>query len=255
MIDDRFFVDKQLNKEIPIPLYYQLKEMLLEYIMLHKEQSALPTETQLCEHFQISRTTVRQALGELAAEGFLVRHKGKGTMILPKKIDQDFLFVLESFNDEMQEKGLIPHTKVVSNSLVAASPSVAQALNVVEGEPVVQLVRLRKVNETPIVLVISFLPATYHQLGNLVNEDLVHHSLYQLMEQKYGVSIEASRRTIEIRLAGDFEAEQLKIPVHSPLQYIETISTTTEDFAVEYSKASYRGDLNRFVIEIRKRKV
>ncbi len=247
--------EKQLNKDIPIPLYYQLKELLLEYIFARDKETTLPTESQLCEHFQISRSTVRQALGELTNDGFLVRHKGKGTMIRPRKIDQDFLYVLESFNDEMHEKGLNPHTQVLSLSLVDASPSVAEALGMNRKDRVVQLVRLRGANDIPMVLVTSFLPAGYHGLGNLIGDDLEHDSLYRLMEQKYDVPIEASRRVVEIRLAGDFEAAHLKVPVHAPMQYIETVSITTGAVPVEFSKASYRGDLNRFFIETRKRKL
>jgi GntR family transcriptional regulator len=233
-----FLRDKQLNKDIPIPLYYQLKELLLEYITSNEEETPLPTESQLCEHFQVSRSTVRQALGELTSDGFLVRHKGKGTMILPRKIDQDFLVVLESFNDEMHEKGLVPNTQVLNLILTQASPAVSKALAIGKGDPVVQLVRLRSANGTPMVLVSSFLPASYHGLSSMVDEDLVHHSLYKLMEQKYHVPIEASRRVIEIRMAGDFEATHLQVPAHSPLQYIETVSTTTDGVPIEYSKAS-----------------
>lgn len=250
-----FLRDKQLNKDIPIPLYYQLKELLLEYITSNEEQTPLPTESQLCDHFQVSRSTVRQALGELTSDGFLVRHKGKGTMILPRKIDQDFLVVLESFNDEMHEKGLTPNTEVLSLALTEASPLVSKALRIEKGSHVVQLVRLRSANGVPMVLVSSFLPADYHGLVGMVDEDLQKHSLYKLMEQKYKVPIESSRRVIEIRMAGDFEATHLQVPVHSPLQYIETVSTTTDDVPIEYSKASYRGDLSRFVIDIRKKRI
>jgi GntR family transcriptional regulator len=176
-------------------------------------------------------------------------------MILPRKIDQDFLVVLESFNDEMHEKGLTPNTEVLSLALTEASPLVSKALRIEKGASVVQLVRLRSANGVPMVLVSSFLPADYHGLVGMVDEDLQKHSLYKLMEQKYKVPIESSRRVIEIRMAGDFEATHLQVQAHAPLQYIETVSTTTEDIPVEYSKASYRGDLSRFVIEIRKKKI
>jgi GntR family transcriptional regulator len=105
------------------------------------------------------------------------------------------------------------------------------------------------------VLVTSCIPAEYMNLGNLVHEDLTHNSLYKIMEQHYHVPINSSRRVIEIRSAGDFEAQHLRIPKHAPLQYIETISTTINNIPIEYSKASYRGDLSRFIIEIRKKKL
>lgn len=252
---DSVLFGKQLNKAIPIPLYYQLKELLLEYIQTAPDQVLLPTETVLCEYFGISRSTVRQALGELTAEGYLVRHKGKGTMVLPKKIEQDFLLVLESFNDEMHEKGLVPKTQVLSLSIESPSPSVIKALQLQPGMQVVQLVRLRSTNDLPIVLVATYLPAHYHGMEALIHDDLEHESLYKLMESVYAVPICTSRRTMEIRLAGDFEALHLQIPLQAPLQYIETISATDDGSPVEFSRAYYPGDRNKFVIETRRKRV
>lgn len=252
---DTFFADKQLNKNVPIPFYYQLKELLLEYIQESPAHTLFPTETQLCDHFGISRTTVRQTLGELTAEGYLLRQKGKGTMIVPKKIVQDFLYVLESFNDEMQEKGLIPHTEVLSLIETSPSPSVSQALQISPDAKVVQLIRLRSTNNEPIVLVNTFIPADAFGLRALLFEDFNTGSLYQIMEKKFGVTIEASKRTVEIRLAGEFEAKHLQIPLHAPLQYIETISQNNEGLPIEFSRAYYRGDKNKFVIETRKRPI
>ena len=250
---ENFFTSRQLNKRIPIPLYYQLKELLMDYIQNAQDQTTLPTESWFCEHFDISRSTVRQALGELSAEGYIVRHKGKGTMVVPRKIEQDFLIVLESFNDEMQEKGLTPQTVVLSHSLIQSSASVQKALQLPPGDDVVQLVRLRSIDEEPIVLVTTFLPVACFGLGGMVNEDLTHHSLYKLMESKYQVVLSSSRRMLEIRLAGDFEALHLGVRKGDPLQYIETISSNGDGSPVEYSRAYYRGDKNKFIIETKRK--
>lgn len=252
---DRFFTQRYLNKEIPIPFYYQLKELLLEYIAQAEPGSSIPTETQLCEHFDISRTTVRQALGELTSEGLLYRQKGKGTMILPQKIEQEFLYVLESFNDEMQHKGLIPNTKVLSFEAVQASSSVASALGIEAGDQVLSLTRVRSTNGEPIVLVSTYLPAERYGLRALLQEDLEQHSLYERMKSICSVQIEASRRTLEIRQSGSFESEHLHVKPGSPLQYIETVSTSSEKIPIEYSRAYYRSDKNKFVIEITRKRL
>ncbi len=252
---ETFFRSKPLNKQIPIPLYYQLKELLLDYIQSAGDNTVLPTETWLCGHYDISRSTVRQALGELAAEGYIVRHKGKGTMVVPRKIEQDFLIVLESFNDEMQEKGLTPRTAVLSRSVGSPPQSVQNALKLSPGQEAVQLVRLRSTNDEPVVLVTTYLPAAYNNLDKIIEEDLEHDSMYKIMGSKFGVSIASSRRMLEIRLAGDFEALHLGVPKGSPLQYIETVSSSEEGKAVEYSRAFYRGDRNKFVIETTRKKL
>lgn len=250
---DDAILKKKINKNIPIPLYYQLKELLLEYIENSDEDAVLPTETTLCSIHNISRSTVRQALGELTAEGYITRKKGKGTAILPRKIKQDFLVILESFNDEMQEKGLKPTTEVISKSIMVPYLSVQKALNLSSEDEVIQLVRMRSINEIPLVLVTTYLPADYHNLRKIIHEDLEHKSMYNLLETKYDTFIISCRRMLEIRLAGDFEAQHLKVEKGAPLQYIETVSTDADRQPIEFSKAFYRGDNNKFFIETVKR--
>jgi GntR family transcriptional regulator len=198
---------------------------------------------------------VRQALQELVNEGVIERHKAKGSVSIPKKLEQNFLSVLESFNDEMKEKGLLPTTQVLNLSLITPSVTIQEALELPPEEEVVQLIRLRGTEDEPIVLVHTYLPASFKGIRNLIQEDLVHNSLYTLLQSKYHVAIDWTRRIIEIRSAGEFEAKQLHIKVKDPLQYIETISRTKEGVPFEFSKAYYRGDLNKFVIEIRNKRL
>ena len=80
--------DKQLNKNTPIPLYFQLKKLILDELDSGELPvgSMLPTENELIEMFGISRTTVRQAITELVQEGKLYRIKSKGTFVSKPKI-------------------------------------------------------------------------------------------------------------------------------------------------------------------------
>lgn len=247
------FLKKSLNKNTPIPLYFQLKELLLEYIEAVGEAGTLPSESTLSEVFDISRSTVRQALGELVTEGYISRKKGKGTKILPHKIKQDFLVILESFNDEMQHKGLRPNTTVLVRIITTPSSSVRKYLNLAPNDEVVQLVRLRSIDSQPLVLVTTYLPADYQNFRNIIHENLEEESMYKLMEQKYDTLIVSCKRMLEIRLAGDYEAQHLGIEKGAPLQYIETISTDANDNPIEFSKAYYRGDNNKFFIDVVKR--
>jgi multiple sugar transport system substrate-binding protein len=69
----------------PIPLYFQLKTLLLEEIIegRYDPDTRLPTEHELCERFKISRTPVTRALSELAEEGVILRHRRRGTFVNP----------------------------------------------------------------------------------------------------------------------------------------------------------------------------
>ena len=83
---------KKIDKNTPIPLYFQLKSLLLAEIEdgTYLADSLIPTEKELCDMFHISRTTVRQALAELVQEGYLYRVKSKGTFVARPKIRQDY---------------------------------------------------------------------------------------------------------------------------------------------------------------------
>ncbi len=245
--------DKSIDKSIPIPLYFQLKEILLGYLETLEDGDIIPTEVDLCKHFDISRPTVRQAINELVTEGQIVRRKGKGSFVSRSKIKQDFLLVLESFNTEMAEKGLTPETKLVSIKIRGASARAAEVFGINTGDDLVFISRLRSINNEPIVLVNTWLPAD--RFASILNFDMEHESLYEVMENEFGCVLTNTKRYLEARLAGDFEAEKLEISVGDPVQFIETIATEGDDIPVEFSLAYYRGDRNRFALEVSRRGV
>ena len=118
-----FLENKELDKRVPIPLYFQLKEMIVDEIKSGKYEvdSLIPTEKEMSERFDISRTTVRQAITELVQEGWLYRVKSKGTFIARQKIRQDFLQRLETFADQMNRIGMEPSTEVLEYKVTKAS--------------------------------------------------------------------------------------------------------------------------------------
>ena len=105
----------RIDKSVPIPLYFQLKELILAEIKEghYKSGDLIPTEKEISDAFQISRTTVRQAITELVQEGRLYRVKSKGTYVAQPKITQEFIRKIESFNDQMYRSGMTPSTEVL----------------------------------------------------------------------------------------------------------------------------------------------
>ncbi|MFP4562565.1 MAG: GntR family transcriptional regulator [Spirochaetia bacterium] len=244
------FREQSLNRDIPIPLYYQLKELLLEVIKVSEVGTVIPSEMELCSRYNISRPTVRQALKELVVEGHLQRHKGKGTFVSRPKINQDFLLVLESFNDEMQQKGLRPETEVLEFEKTESDRRIREKLALADHEPVIKLRRLRSIDGEPMVLVLTYLP--YSLFPGLLDKDMQSASLYGTLEDEYGCILSRSIRTLESRLAGEYEARILGVPKGAPLQYIETTTYRNDGRPVEFSIAQYRGDRNSFTFELSK---
>ena len=138
-----------LNKTIPIPLYFQLKELILADIKSGKSPygSMIPTENEFVTVLNVSRTTVRQAITELVQEGWLYRVKSKGTFVSEPKLQQDFATKIESFEQQMQRLGKVPRTEVLELIEEKASADVAQALQIEVGSKVVLLHRRRFADE------------------------------------------------------------------------------------------------------------
>ncbi len=247
------FEGKQLDKSIPVPLYYQLKEILLDYVQSNEQDGTLPPEVEICRRFDISRPTVRQAINELVANGYLERFKGKGTFIAKRKIRQDYLLMIESFHNEMHGKGLTHDTRVLELAAVPANEHVGAVLRIPPSSEVVKLFRLRSVNAEPIVLVQTYLPHALYP--GMLTKDFKSNSLYHIVETEYGQRIKRSTRTIEAIKADEYLAGLLVIAKGDPIQFIESISYLEGDTPFEYTRAYYRGDRNRFTFELTEDKV
>lgn len=241
----------QLDKSIPVPLYYQLKKQILALIQNSslKEGDMLPPENELCDRLGISRPTVRQAFGELVNEGYLNRYKGRGTFVAAPKIDERFLSKLESFNSEMAQKGMKPSTQVLKLEKIPAYLKANEKLGLGLDAPLIHLRRLRFADDMPLVFVDTYLP--YEECTALLEVDFSTTSLYDAFETICGVRVQRVVREIEAVNARRKEAELLRISQNKALCLVETLAYAPGlPQPVEFSIARYRGDLNKFSVEI-----
>ena len=239
---------RRIDKNSPIPMYHQLKGILDDLISEMSVGDPIPTEKQLCERYEVSRTTVRQALQDLVIEGRLNRMKGKGTFIAEPKINQDFLIELESFQKEMEKKGLRPSTRVLQFQLIPAGARIALNLAMSEHHSVYFIQRLRFADGEPIVLVNTTLPAVL--FPRLEDHDLAKESLYGIVHDAYGMQVHKARRCLEAVAADEDVALHLGLKRGAPVQYIETVTQLEDQTPFEYSNAWYRGDRNKFAFEL-----
>jgi GntR family transcriptional regulator len=116
------------------------------------------------------------------------------------------------------------------------------------GTPVIEIVRLRFVEDTPIVVVTSYLP---HALcPGLVSDDLSSQSLYDLLEKNHHLYIARGRRVIQAVPAPENEAQLLRVDKGSPLFLLDSTSYLEDDTPVEYYYAYHRGDRSQFEVEL-----
>src|SRR6266498_107745 len=175
-----------LSKDLPIPLYHQLKTLLLEQIRTGemKPNDRLPAEDDLAATHGVSKATVRQALNELAVAGVLRREQGRGTFVAEPKLAQGPR-EMTSFTDEMRSRGFHPTSKVLKQDVIKADADIAEKLRVAEGAQVMRLKRLRLADGEPMGIQTAYLSLAL--APQLAEEDFTDASLYEVLERKYGL--------------------------------------------------------------------
>lgn len=239
-----------LDKDSPIPLYYQLVEDIRDRIRAgeYRPGQQLPSERELSEHYGISRMTVRQALQYLIREDVLVAQQGVGTFVAEPKLAYDPLHAL-GFTEAMMQRGAAASSRVIEEVVVPAPLRVAAQLNLIEGEAVVRIVRLRLSNDVPVLLETVHVP---HALfPGLESADMARCSLYQLMRDVYGVRLSGAQHTLEAVLANDYESELFGVQTGMPMILLQGVTYDEEDRPVEAFKAVYRGDRFKFHLDSR----
>ena len=240
--------DEMINRNSPVPLYYQLMQQLKEQIESGRlgPGDPVPTEVELMEQYDVSRATVRQSILHLVNEGYVRRIKAKGTFVNTRPEKPKFIGTLKGFAQEMRQKG-IPFSTEVLESLVIPSPlKVSEKLHMATGSPVFHLCRLRCIHHEPLLIADSYVP---ERLCRGIEEiDFEQHSLYDTLQERYNVVLHHGRRDFEPAMPSTTEeVKRLHLSVKTPILYVESIVYTRDDTPVEYVEIKMRG---RFTVDL-----
>jgi len=239
-----------VDRGSPIPYYLQVIALLEEQIRGGKltPGDQLPGEHELCQEFNVSRTVIRQALNELTRKGLINREKGRGTFIAQPKIREKLFQKLTGFYQDMVDQGYRISTKVLAQQQVEAGLQVGAFLGIASDAPVIQVERLRFIDDEPMVYVTSYLP--YARCPELLHADLSNQSLYAFLEHECGIFITRGTRSIEAISVSPREAELLGIRRGAPVIQLDSVSYEANDTPLEYYRALHRGDRSRFEVEL-----
>lgn len=207
----------------------------------------LPAERDLAEAIGVSRMTVRQALGSLAARSLITRGVGRGTFVCPPRLAHDLRRVA-GFTEQVRRAGLQPGAMVRSARRVAAAPpAVAAALGLASGEPAVRIQRIRTGGGIPLALEDSWLPAG--RLPGVEDADLTG-SLYALLRDGYGLAPVRATEALEPAVASAAQARALGVRRGAPLMRIERTAFADGDLPIEHAHDLFRGEHARFLVDV-----
>jgi GntR family transcriptional regulator len=228
-----------IDPRSPVPKYFQLREILLDLIESGELalDTPIPSERQLCRRHGLSRMTVRQALDHLVSEGRLYRVPGKGTFVARPKIEMPLRLV--SFTEDMRARGLEPGARDLARRTVAAAAHLARALSVDLGTRVHVVERLRTAGGEPMAIERSHIVASL--ASDLLDQPLADRSLYEVLEQRYGVILDSGEQVIEAGIVDPADARLLELPRGSAVLLLQRRSYAAGR-CVELAVSTYRAD-------------
>lgn len=237
-----------MDKKNKVPLYLQLMEDLIEKInaQTYRESEKLPSERELCEIYELSRITVRQALQELEREGFIYKQHGIGTFVAPKSYNQE-LVKLYSFTEEMKEMGKKPTTKVLSFQVIAVDERLATKMGIQPLDEVFQVVRLRLADDEPLMYETSYLPKRL--FPSLSKLNLENRPMYDIFQEDYHILVTRAVERFSATSIRESEVEYLKTVTNQPAMLIKRFAYHDEQL-IEYTISVARGDKFDYTVEL-----
>ena len=231
----------KLAADSDIPLYSQLVSIVKRNISAGTLVSGelLPSEAELCKTFDVSRSTVRQAIGALEADGLVVRKQGRGTFVAEPKMRRKTETVY-SFTSEISSMGLTPSSTLVEYDVIDATPDIIKVLELSSTDTrVYRFTRIRNVDGEPLILETSFYPQYIYP--KLTRELLATHSFYSLLYE-VGIVPASAVDSYEAVMLRRQEAEMLGSKPGSCAFSVQRRTRTETGMIYEFTQSLIRAD-------------
>jgi GntR family transcriptional regulator len=244
------FENFSVDKNTPIPMYYQISQYLIKLItnteLVHND--LFPPESEIALILGVGRSTVRQALANLASFNLITRVKGHGTRVSIRESEESEFEQSTSLYQEIIKGDQPPITKVASLGIINSIPYINDLLDLMEEDKLIELIRIRYAFEEPIAYIKSYL--SLEKYDDLLRYDLSKVSLYSTIESHYSMKIGKITRHLKTGYAEQDDSRILSIKIGEPLFWVTTRAFSVDQQPVEYSIAHYRSDMAHFNVEI-----
>ncbi|HSK91048.1 MAG TPA: UTRA domain-containing protein [Euzebyales bacterium] len=238
---------ERIDRSLPVPLYHQLERILRHDIDagVYRAGELLPSESDICERYDVSRSVVRQTLANLAHAGVVHTERGRGSFVAERKLHERFVQSATGFYDDLTRMGYELSTRVVRQEVCELPLQVREFL----GQPTgVCIDRVRSVEGRVLAFVTTYLSAD--RCPGLEHQDLTDRSLYEHLDRTYGLRVHGGRRTVEAVAASEAVAGHLEVAPGTPVLLLRSASRTADGVPFEWFEAWHRADRTMFEVEI-----
>ncbi len=235
-----------------LPMYRQIADAIRKKINLgeYKVGEALPTEARLREAFSVSRVTVRQALKLLIENEELESIQGSGTYVKANKINYD-IYQQSSFAEKWAHLNGVTHSDVLSFEIQSASLTMAEHLEIREGERIFYIKRVRFLDNNPITVEETWMPT---EMFPDLTYQVMQGSKYDFIEKQKGMLIDRSEQELIPILPPQDIAELLGIDPAKPIIEKRTRGYLHGNTVFEYSRNYFKSSDYKFTLVAKRHK-
>ena len=233
-----------MDKNSSIPLYQQMAEDIKYKILTGKlgPNDKLQTEFELSQAYDVSRITVRKAVEILSEEGLVVKRQGIGTFVnagIKSKITNS----VAGFSEVIRLEGMRPSSEVIVMERTRASFGIASHLKLNEGDKVIHIKRVRKIDDRPVSVEEVYFSETF----DFLMQENLSKSIYGILKDR-GIVPAHSQKKVEICYAGSSESELLGVEIDKALVLVKELVTDAEEKILHYSRIMINPDRYKLLI-------
>ncbi len=243
----------QIEKNTPIPLYYQIERILREKIYNHeiKPGEKLPTEKELVGEFDVSRPTVRRAVTNIMRDGLIEIKRGRGTFLKTENFEEP-IAGLRSYTEEALKQGYRPSSKMLSFKRIKPDDEIIKKLMLNKDDAIFTIIRLRLLDNDPSGIDTTYIPVRL--APKLSKSDFKEHgkeqSLYYILENKYKLILNTAEEIVDATLTNRKESILLGIDNNSPINLRKRVVFLPDNTPLLYMKSIYK---TRYKIKLKGR--
>jgi len=211
----------------------------------YSPKAQLPLEKEMCEHYGVSRITIKKAVDELVMQGLVIKRRGSGTFV--KALDDDDVQELsmakqfEGFSEAYKDKKV--HSEIINFEVIHPTEEIATKLKITCDDFVYYVVRTRYADEVPYVIEYTYMPIS---LIPGIKNDVLLNSIYGYIENELKLKIKSAHRIIRAILPNELEQKWLEIESDFPILEVDQVGFLDNGQPFEYSKAHHRSDKIEF---------
>lgn len=239
-----------VSEEDETPLYSQLILIIKRCIFSGelKPGDRMPSESELCSRYGISRSTARQAFGALEKEGFVYRRRGLGSFVANPKLRKN-VSSLYSFSAQARMEGMEPSSRIIHYEVIEADPRLMEIFRIADsGFMVNYIYRIREADGVPLILEKTYIP--YKICSVLNSYRLEHESLYNILNKECGIMPHHGVESYEVVQVSKQESELLDCHAGTLAFAVERIGYLENNEVYEFTQSIVRGDRCKFEVPL-----